>query len=578
MKFSFLFLASLIILLVLCANLGAIDLIDRPKEGQQYETLRFRFVENLQFENPFDLETNLVEFLIQQPDFSTRVLSFFYDGLNADGLQQWEARFAPKQAGLHRFTVRINGNVQTQFEVPVKANLKKKQGGLKVSARQGSPTAERLGVFEYESGEAFRGNGLNVCWANDYEYYFKKMQAAGMNVTRIWMCPWNLSFEWEETGLGRYNLESARRLDGILELADKYGIFVILCMDYHGVARKGLGFFRENRWLVNPYNKVNGGPCADGAELFTSEAAKTFFKRRYKYIVSRFGHSNRLAAWEFYNEADLMAGKAIPVNRWHIEMAEYIKSVDVHERMVSTSGTRGYPEKLVDAFKSPAMDFVMYHDYNSLNIAPHFTDLHEAMIEYYQKPFVLGEFGVEFRGADRTYKADSQHVGLHNGIWSGWFNETPIIPLSWWWDNYIDPHNLWPQYASLSRFAERMTFDAKHLVFKTLTVGRLDAKPEEQAPCLVRVIFTGENCALWIKNEGYQWSVMSEGVQPKNVVEFTQPIPDLAPGRYSITWYDPQAGTFFEKKTGAEVKGDGVLGLSVPAFSKDLACLVTRLP
>ncbi|MCI0696602.1 glycoside hydrolase family 5 protein [candidate division KSB1 bacterium] len=567
MKLSFQFLV-LFMLLGFCAHLGAVDLIERPKEGRQYETLRFRFVENLKFENPFDLETNQVELLIQQPDFARRTLSFFYNGVNAAGVEQWEARFAPKQAGLHRFTVVINGKAQEQFELPVEANPGKQQGGLKVSAR--------FGIFEYESGEAFRGIGLNVCWANDYEYYFKKMQAAGMNVTRIWICPWNLSFEWQETGLGRYNLESARQLDAILELADKYGIFVILCMDYHGIARKGLGFFRENRWLANPYNKINGGPCVEGADLFTNAEAKTFFKRKYKYLVSRFGHSSRLAAWEFYNEADLMAGKAMPVNRWHIEMAEYIQAIDIHERMVSSSATRTYPEKLVDAFKSPAMDFVMFHDYNSVNLAPHFTDLHEAVIEYYQKPFVLGEFGVEFRGADRTFKVDSQHVGLHNGLWSGWFNETPIIPLSWWWDNYIDPHNLWGEYASLSRFAQAMDFNAKHVVFKTLTVGHLDAKPEEQAPCLVRSIYSGENCAPWLKNMDYQWSIMSEGKEPMPIGTFSQIIPDLAPGRYAIAWYDPQTGKFFEKTTKVEVKTDGVLSLVVPSFSKDLACLVKR--
>lgn len=277
-----------LLLLGFCTHLEAIDLIERPTKGRQYETLKFRFVENLQFENPFDLETNRVELLIQQPDFSKRVLSFFYDGSNEDGVEQWEARFTPKQAGLHHFTVRINGKVHTQFDLSVRANKGKKQGGLKLSGRNGA--------FEHESGEAFRGIGLNVCWTNDYEYYFKKMQAAGMNVTRIWMCPWHLSFEWRETGLGRYNLESARRLDAILQLADKYGIYVILCMDYHGVARKGLGYFRENRWPANPYNKVNGGPCVDGTDLFTNAEAKTFFKKKYKYIVSRFGHSSRIAS------------------------------------------------------------------------------------------------------------------------------------------------------------------------------------------------------------------------------------------------------------------------------------------
>lgn len=557
-------------LLLFCTSLGAIDLIDQPKEGQQYQTLRFRFAENLPLENPFDLETNRVELVIQLPDFSKRVLSFFYDGQNADSVQQWEARFAPKQAGVHRFSVNINGQMQTQIEVPVKANTGKKQGGLQVS--------DRFGAFEYESGEAFRGIGLNVCWAEDFEYYFKKMQASGINVTRIWMCPWNLSFEWQETGLGRYNLQSARRLDDILAQAEKYGIYVILCMDYHGVARKGLGYFRENRWAVNPYNIVNGGPCVDAADLFTNADAKKFFKRRYKYIVSRFGHSRAIAAWEFYNEADLMAGQAIPMNRWHIEMAEYIQSIDVHERLVSSSSTRSYPEKLVDAFKSPAMDFVMFHDYNSLNVAPHYTDMHEAVIEYYQKPFVLAEFGIEFRSAERTHQIDPQAIGLHNGIWAGWFNETPIIPMSWWWDNYIDPHNLWSEYANLSRFAEAMDFGSNHLAFKTLAAGYLESDPQKPAPCMVRAIYAGETCVLWFKNMEYQWSLVYEGKTPAEVGAFSQVVPDLAPGRYTVSWFDPQAGKFLEKKAEAKAEADGMVTLSVPSFAKDWACLVTRKP
>lgn len=548
-------------------DLGAVGLIDRPTEGRQYETLRFRFEESLGFANPFDLETNRVELLIQQPDFTRRTLSFFYDGQNAEGVEQWEARFAPKQAGRHRFHVRINGKSEAPFEVMVKANPGKR-GGLR--------RAPQLGIFELENGEPFRGLGLNICWADDYEYYFKKMQAAGLNLTRLWMCPWHLSFEWKETGLGRYNLDSARRLDMLLALADKYGIYLILCMDYHGIARKGLGFFKENRWLENPYNQANGGPCATDAELFTNTAAREFFKRKYKYLVSRFGHSSRLATWEFYNEADLMAGQSIPVNRWHVEMAEYVQAIDVHDRLVSSSSTRSYPEKLVDAFKSPALDYVMFHDYNSVNVAPHFIDLHEATIEYYHKPVVLGEFGVEFRGADRTFAIDPQHIGLHNGIWSGWFSETPIIPMTWWWDNYIDPHNLWREFASLSRFAQALPIDQQHLVFKTLAAGRLTAQPEEQAACLVRIIYSGEHCALWFKNMDYQWSLVQEGKQPGALGAFTQIIPELTPGPYTVAWYDPQTGAFMGKPIEMEADAAGTLALPVPSFVKDLAVVVTR--
>jgi hypothetical protein len=123
-----------------------------------------------------------------------------------------------------------------------------------------------------------------------------------------------------------------------------------------------------------------------------------------------------------------------------------------------------------------------------------------------------------------------------------------------------------------------MDFNVKHLVFKTLTAGYLNADHRTQVSCMVRCIYIGEHCALWLKNEDYRWSLVSEGVVPKETGTFTQAVPDIAPGRYSISWYDPQTGRFFEKTTDREVKEDGVLSLSVPSFSKDLACLVMRQP
>ena len=563
-------LTALLMLCMTSTHLWSTEEIEHPDKGIQYETLSFRLVRDLHFDNPFDLETNRVELLITRPDSSSCILSFFYDGIDGKGVEQWVARYAPAMAGPHRFRVRINGVVTDDVRLTVEPNQRPRQGGLRI--------ADRPGIFTYASGEPFRGIGLNVCWAREYEYYFRKMRDAGMNVTRIWMCPWNLPLEWERTGLGRYDLGSARKLDEILALAKAYGIYVILCMDFHGMAPKGLGYFKEDRWLANPYNHANGGPCADRAEFFTNEEAKSWSKKKYRYIVSRFGHSAQVLAWEFFNEADLMAGKAIPVNRWHIEMAEYMKSIDIHHRMVSSSSTRQYVEKLVDAFRSPATDFIMFHDYNSPDIAPHFIDLFDACNEYYQKPMVLGEFGVEYRGADLTEKADPHHIGLHNGIWSGWFSETPVIPLSWWWDNYIDPHNLWTEYASLSRFAQSMQADTGRLEFRTLDAGTLVTDPTRQVPCLVRAISSGERCALWLKNLEYRWSSVGKSGDPKSLKPFLEKVPGLPPGRYAATWYDPQTGRFTGIRSESESDPQGTLVLSVPSFSRDLACMIIRLP
>jgi hypothetical protein len=548
---------------------GEITLLHRPATGRQYETLTFRFKKNLHFANPFDLVSNRVELKILDPGGTPETLSFFYDGLSTDSVEQWEARFTPERAGMYHMDVLLNGEVQSAFDVSIAPNREKKKGGLRLSGD--------LRKFAYATGEPFRGIGINVCWTDDYEYYFRKMRACGMNTTRIWMCPWNLSFEWQETGLGRYNLQSARRLDSILALAERYGIFVILCMDYHGVARKGWGYFKENRWTASPYNHANGGPCLTAADLFTNAEAKEYSRRKYLYIVSRFGHSPQILAWEFYNETDLMAGKTMPVNRWHVEMAEFVHAVDVHRHLVSTSSTRSFPEKAIDAFKDPSLDFVMYHEYNNVNFAPYIVEFHEATTEYYRKPVVLAEFGVEFRGADLTYKADSLHVGLHNGIWAGWFSETPVVPLSWWWDNYIDPHNLWYEYANLTRFADSLDLSSGRLAFATLVPGVLTASPQEQARSMVRCMYVADGCALWLKNEEYQWSIVQQGGALPPIAAFSQPVPDLAPGRYRILWYDPQTGRFAPETGDGEVKEDGILLLPVPAFARDLACLVKKM-
>ncbi len=543
-----------------------VELKYSPNRCIQFEKIVFMFSENLKFDNPFDLETNRVELLIEQPDSSRRLLSFFFNGVNAVNIEQWEARFTPKLSGYHRFTLIIDGKEYSRLGVEVAPNRDKRAGGLILS--------DIYGTFRFENGGAFRGIGMNVCWADDYEYYFRKMNSSKMNITRIWLCPWHLPFEWSKTGLGRYDLKSAQRLDTIIELARKYGIYIILCIDYHGVAQKSAGFFRENRWHENPYNKKNGGPCTTAASVFTDPTAKSYQKKKYKYIISRYGFSPNIAAWEFFNEADLTAGDAVSVNKWHIETAEYVKSIDIHRRLVSTSSTRAYVEKLVDAFRSKALDFVMFHDYNMTDVAPHIINLAELGREFYFKPLVIGEFGVEFRGAELTAASDPEHTGLHNGIWAGLFGETPLLPMSWWWDSYIDKLDLWHEFTYLSRFADSLDFNSSPLTFSSLQCNYLQQYPKSKSYCTVRCIRAGKRYALWFKNSCYIWSARTAGIKSETIGCFVQTISEIASGRYTVLWFDPQRGSFADTSESVTVGKEGLMSLSVPSFEKDIACLI----
>jgi len=148
--------------------------------------------------------------------------------------------------------------------------------------------------------------------------------------------------------------------------------------------------------------------------------------------------------------------------------------------------------------------------------------------------------------------------------------------MSWWWDNYIDPYNYWYEFVNLSRFAEKMDLNVNHLEFKTIIPGFLESDSTKQVQSMIRCIYFGDDAALWLKNDFYQWSLISEGLLPTETGSLIQNIPELVPGNYTINWYDPQSGLFSENEIEAEVKGDGILTLTVPSFVKDLACLVTR--
>jgi len=77
----------------------------------------------------------------------------------------------------------------------------------------------------------------------------------------------------------------------------------------------------NNFWKTNPYNELNGGPCAKPNDFFTNAKARAIYQKRLRYFVARYGYSPHLLAWQFFNEIDNVFG---PLNgndvvAWHQE-------------------------------------------------------------------------------------------------------------------------------------------------------------------------------------------------------------------------------------------------------------------
>jgi hypothetical protein len=163
---------------------------------EQFKILSIDIKLKQPFENPYDPQDIRVDAIFHEPDGHVLVLPCFYKNGSSGG-SEWEVRFTSKQAGLHSYYIQaISGrdtSISNTYRVEVKASGN--DGFLRLNTNS-------LYSFRFDSGERFRGVGLNLGWElqsqwrHTYETYFDELEKQDANFTRIWMCPWNLPLEW----------------------------------------------------------------------------------------------------------------------------------------------------------------------------------------------------------------------------------------------------------------------------------------------------------------------------------------------------------------------------------------------
>jgi len=429
-------------------------------EVEQYEPQFCQIQVKIQSINPFDVNDIRISMFVETPTGKHIVQPGFFDGKKED-VSVWRIKFTPVEVGNYSYHFSIQTSKDT---ISTKSFSLNTVPSNRTGFVRRNPESDY--TFIFDSGQLFRAFGENVCWTDNYEYYFKKLNEVGCNFVRIWMCPWNLYLEWTEPGLGKYHLQNAARLDSVLSLAEKYDIYIMLCFDYHGVVQKEQGHFNEKKWDENPYNQNNGGPCRNEADFFSNPIAKEYYKNRLAYIVARYAFSPHILAWEFWNEVDLTAGKPADVVAWHKEMAAYLRQIDPYKHLITTSfASSEYSE----IWEIPEIDFTQTHLYNK----PNFAQLIPIVIDRYRfkyhKPHVVGEFGSDYRGVKETRENDPANVAIHNAMWAGLFSPTPISPLTWWWDELIEADNLYFHFQAITNFATELATGSKPI--QKLAIG-----------------------------------------------------------------------------------------------------------
>jgi hypothetical protein len=136
--------------------------------------------------------------------------------------------------------------------------------------------------------------------------------------------------------------------------------------------------------------------------------------------------------------------------------------------------------------------------------------------------------------------------------------------MSWWWDNVVDPEDLYFHFGPVAALVEGIQFDAQ---------GFVAVKPAVAAAGrnLAAYALRGSSALLaWVQNVDHQWRADPlPGPDPTPVVGALLPLTGLADGDWSARWIDPWTGAQLDVEP-VLVSG-GAATLAVPTFSRDVA-------
>jgi len=454
-------------LLIFSGTLGAQPLPQIAPLGLWHRA-EFRVTNVPALGNPFDPDVLRVDALFRLPSGkSLTVPAFWYqeyqralsggsESLSLSGPPEWRVRFTPPELGNYSVSVVVKTNQQFYGASPatafsVASNAPPTRAGNVRIASSGP-------YFETSDGQALRLIGENVCWPGsrgtyDYDTWFPAMRLAGENYARLWMCPWFFGLETDTNSLTRYRLDHAWQLDYVMKLAEQSGIYLLLCLDYHGMFETQPDYWGGNNyWPLNPYNASNGGPCINQNAFFTNSTARSVYQKRLRYLVGRYGYSQNLLAWEFFNEIDNVYSYLNPndVASWHGIMGGWLHTNDPFGHLVTTSltGSSDRPE----LWSVPQLDFAAYHSYGETGPALRLAQVAQSFLSRYRKPVMIGEFGTDWRGWNRAN--DPYLRGLRQGLWGGALGGSVGTAMSWWWEN-IQSENVYPLYTALGAILNR---------------------------------------------------------------------------------------------------------------------------
>ncbi len=400
--------------------------------------------------------------------------------------------------------------------------------------------------FAFADGSPYYPLGANLAWpegpqtrAAFYENAFAAFRKAGLNWSRLWMSHWGgTNLDWTQDDLapspppGTLHPQVIELWDRIVDSAEAHGIRLQMVFQHHGQLSTGA----NANWQFNPWNTANGGFLDSPVAFFSDPKARALTKLKYRYIVARWGYSSAIMAWELFNEAmwtDARNGTAADnaaIATWHAEMADFVRSIDAHRHLVTTS------DDYLDEPLYAKMDYYQPHLYAShLLPSARFFDPPVAALD---RPVFYGEAGEDNdpRLADGPRSGGPLTLPI---IWSSLMSDA-AAPAQYWYTTDAMRRGLLPQFAALARFVRENELDRR----ADLAPFEAVVESTERIPLVIEPALNWRQCqgpTVAAPLDGRQPGTL--GAIPRHFVSGDPAARQKFPGRVTLQLDYPQAAT-----------------------------------
>jgi mannan endo-1,4-beta-mannosidase len=383
------------------------------------------------------------------------------------------------------------------------------------------------------------------------EKYFSTLASHGVTVLRLMLEYSQFQSRYFERPAGKFQPNMVRLWDDIFALCREHGLRVLLTpFD---------SFWMWIRWDHHPYNRKNGGPCAARETILLCPETRKFIKDRLAFASERWGADGAIFAWDLWNEihpsyardsADCFADFITDLSE-HLRAFETRRYGRAHPQTVSMFG----PHLVLDSripdsiFRHPSLDFASTHfyeegtiDYPLNTVDPAIATgrlMREALFETEpERPFFDSEHGPihMFKDHHRTLPDAFDEEYFRHMQWAHFAGGGAGGGMRW---PNRHPHSLThgmrQAQCRLARFLPLIDFTR----FKR---RNLNEEIRVSNPA-VKVVACGDDsqAIVWlVRND----TIGANGMLRREAEAATASIevPGLAPGRYSVTAWDPSAG------------------------------------